>query len=94
MSEWMPTDTDVMQFFTDGTDQFYSLTANPAYWDGKAAFRRWLTEHDRRIAEQAWTDGWEEGQHSAECWYTGNTEAAKTAKTLEDNPYCKEDHDQ
>ncbi|PJM79991.1 hypothetical protein [Bifidobacterium scaligerum] len=52
---------------------------------------RWLVEHDRRIAEQAWADGWEEGQYSAESWYTGDTEASKTAKTLEDNPYFRKE---
>lgn len=52
-------------------------------------FDQWLAEHDRRIAEQAWADGWEEGQYYAVSG-EGRTKEQAQAKDLRDNPYLKE----
>ena len=51
-SEWTPTDREIREFFADGVNALYSLTAHPDLEDAGAAFDRWIAKHDQRIASR------------------------------------------
>lgn len=61
----------------------YTTTQAFHEWD------QWLAEHDRKIAEQAWQDGWEEGQYTGEAGARGLD--LPDMKYPEDNPYRKKE---
>lgn len=82
MSEYTPTTEDVREDFAFPwyPDQIGDRTARVA------AFDRWLSEHDRQVAERAWDEGHlvhgEDYRHNGSCRDSGGCIAI--------NPYRKE----
>lgn len=42
---WTPTDAEIREFFIEGVDALYSLTAHPRLGNPGQAFDRWLARH-------------------------------------------------
>ena len=62
-----------------------SWYGNISHEDARMQFDRWLTEHDRQIAERAWNEGFDSG------FYDGQVHPTNDAcETVIQNPYRKE----
>ncbi|MCT2042626.1 hypothetical protein M3D15_04660 [Pseudoclavibacter alba] len=57
MSEWTPSTWYVREQFACGSDGDYRNEE-----EMRAAFDRWLAEHDREVAAEAWDEGYRAGR--------------------------------
>ena len=84
MSEYTPTTEDVREDFAFpwSPDQIGDRTARVA------AFDRWLSEHDRQVAERAWEEGarWAAVEFGRDAF----VDESRVGLVPSDNPYRKE----
>ena len=87
MSKYTPTDQQVEDSFAYDPEYEYHRPDDPGYhYRNRAAYKCWLAEHDRQVAESAWDEGHlvhgEHYRHNGYCRDSGGCIAV--------NPYRKE----
>lgn len=90
MNEWTPDTSDVNRYFRMGIDAAISqhngafgyIAEAFAHIDLDGAFSRWISEHDRQVAEKAYKEGYSSG------WFRGWDDDGDNC--CPDNPYRRE----
>ena len=74
--------------YTPTTEEVEAHWADVGFAGDRASFRRWLAEHDRRVAAAAWEDGWAKGALSEKTSF-GRTVSYAPKR----NPYQQAPHE-
>ena len=74
--------------YTPTTEEVEAHWADVGFAGDRASFRRWLAEHDRRVAAAAWEDGWAKGALSEKTSF-GRTVSYAPKR----NPYKQAPHE-
>jgi len=74
--------------YTPTTEEVETHWADVGFAGDRASFRRWLAEHDRRVAAAAWEDGWAKGALSEKTSF-GRTVSYAPKR----NPYKQAPHE-
>lgn len=89
MSKYTPTDQQVEDSFAYDPEYEYHHPDDPGYhYRNRAAYKRWLSEHDRLVAERAWEEGarWA----AVEFGKDASLDESQVGLVPSDNPYRKE----
>ena len=89
MSKYTPTDQQVEDSFAYDPEYEYHRPDDPGYhYRNRAAYKRWLSEHDRLVAERAWEEGARWG--AVEFGRDAFVDESRVGLVPSDNPYRKE----